>query len=332
MLNRIVLAVIASVAAILFALSALVYPNSLVAIGVGAAAFFGALAIIFFIPTASTKQVQAPKDNIEKLPEQGEQLGQQVREIKEAFNGWRAVPGTERLHRLLTEQSLRDHLAKAAELAKANRHREAIEHLAACLGPEMAAADRAAICLLMGNAYLATSQPLQAEAAYRKSLAAAEAIASTREKKEAQATALGNLGIIFRQRGELEKALEHYQKALQIHKETGHRLGEASDLGDLGIVFGQKDDLDEAREHFQKALEISKEIGNRLGEAAALNNLANVLRLKGNLKGALIYYRDALDVFRTIPAEREIALMQKSIAEVETAMKKQKGPDSSGKD
>ncbi|HJW88568.1 MAG TPA: tetratricopeptide repeat protein, partial [Dehalococcoidia bacterium] len=87
-----------------------------------------------------------------------------------------------------------------------------------------------------------------------------------------------------------------------------------------------------ARKHFQKALQISKEIGYRLGEAAALNNLGNVLRLKGNLKGALIYYQDALALFRTIRAEREIGLVEKVIAEVEAAMKKQKGPDSSGKD
>ena len=320
------------VAAILFALSALVYPNSLVAIGVAAAAFFGALAIIFFIPAASPKQVQARKDKVEKLPEQAEQLSQQVKEIKEAFNGWRAVPGAERLRRLLKERSCRNHLAKAAELAKADKHREAIKHLEACLEPGMAAADRAAIYLLMGNAYLVTIQPVQAEAAYRKSLAAAEAIASTREKKEAQATALGNLGIIFRQRGELEKALEHYQKALEIHKEIGHRLGEASDLGDLGIVFGQKDDLDKALENFQKALDINRDIGNRLGEAAALNNLANVLRLKGNLKGALIYYEDALALFRTIRAEREIGLVEKAIAEVQAAMKKRKAPGPSGKD
>src|SRR3990170_646913 len=119
MLNRILLGVIASVAAILFALSALVYPNSIVAIGVAAAAFFGALAIIFFIPAVSPRQVQAPKDNIKELPVQAEQLGQQVKEIKEAFNGWRAVPAAERLSRLLREQSLRDHLAKAAGLAKA---------------------------------------------------------------------------------------------------------------------------------------------------------------------------------------------------------------------
>ncbi|MBU2008643.1 MAG: hypothetical protein KJ624_02130, partial [Chloroflexi bacterium] len=167
MLNRILLAVIASVAAVLFGLSALVYPNSLVAIGVAATAFFGALAIIFFIPASSPNRVQARKDKIEKLPVQAEQLVQQVREIKEAFSGWRAVPGAERLRHLLREQSPGDRMAKAAELAKANKHREAVEHLAACLGPELAAADRAAICLLMGNAYLATSLPVQAEAAYR---------------------------------------------------------------------------------------------------------------------------------------------------------------------
>jgi tetratricopeptide (TPR) repeat protein len=330
-LNRLLLGIIALIAAMLFVLLAFFYPHSITAIALGAAAFFGALVIIFFIPATSPKQVDGGKDKTQKPPEQAEQLSQQVKELKKAFNGWRAVPGGDRLRNLLMERSRRNHLVKAVELARADRHREAIEHLEACLGPGLTAGDRAAIHLLIGNAHLATGQPVQAEASYQKSLAAAEAIPSTQEKKEAQATALGNLGIVYRQKGELEKALEHYQKALKIHKEIGHRLGEATDLGDLGIVFGQKDRLDDAEEHFQKALKIHRGIGNRPGEAAALNNLANVLRLKGNLKAALIYYMDALELFRTIRAEREIGLVEKAIAEVQAAMKKQKGTGSSGK-
>ena len=324
MLNRLLLAIIAVVAAVLFILLAFFYPNSIRAIAIAAVAFFGALVIIFFIPATPRKRVEGGKDRAEELPSQAEQLSREVKQIKDAFNGWRAVPGSDRLRNLLMERTRREHMAKAAELARAGRHRDAIERLEACLGPGLAAADRAAIYLLIGNAFLATRQPVQAEAAYQMSLSATEAIPSTQEKKEAQATALGNLGIILRQRGELEKAMEHYQKALGLHKEIGHRLGEATDLGDLGIVFGQKERFDDAEAHFQKALEIHRGIGNRLGEAAALNNLANVLRLKGNLKAALIYYTDALDLFRAIRAEREIALMEKSIAEVQAAMNNEK--------
>jgi tetratricopeptide (TPR) repeat protein len=326
MLNRILLAVIALVAAILFILLAFFYPNSIDAIGIAATAFFGALIIIFFIPATPRKRTDGGKARIAELPSQAEQLSREVKQIRDAFNGWRAVPGSDRLRNLLMERTRREHMAKAAELARAGRHRDAIERLEACLGPGLAAADRSAIYLLIGNAFLATRQPVQAEAAYQLSLSSAEAIPSTTEKKEAQATALGNLGIVLRQRGELEKALEHYQKALGLHKEIGHRLGEATDLGDLGIVFGQKERFDDAEAHFQKALEIHRGIGNRLGEAAALNNLANVLRLKGNLKGALVYYGEALDLFRAIRAEREIALMEKSIAEVEAAMNKETRP------
>ena len=326
MLNRLLLAVIAIVAAILFILLAFFYPDSVGTIGIAAAAFFGALIIIFFIPATPRKRVDGGKNRSVQTPAQAEQLSRQVKEIKDAFNGWRAVPGSDRLRNLLMERTRREHMAKAAELARAGRHRDAIERLEACLGPGLAAADRAAIYLLMGNGFLAIRQPVQAEAAYNMSLSSAEAIPSTQDKKEAQATALGNLGIILRQRGELEKALEHYQKALGLHKEIGHRLGEATDLGDLGIVFGQEERFDDAETHFQKALEIHRGIGNRLGEAAALNNLANVLRLKGNLKGALIYYVEALDLFRAIPAEREVALMEKSIAEVQAAMDKEKKP------
>jgi tetratricopeptide (TPR) repeat protein len=46
---------------------------------------------------------------------------------------------------------------------------------------------------------------------------------------------LGNLGLAYSDLGQIEKAIEHYQQALAIHREIGYRQGEASQLGNLGI-------------------------------------------------------------------------------------------------
>ncbi len=49
----------------------------------------------------------------------------------------------------------------------------------------------------------------------------------------------GNLGNAYKDLGQLEKAIEYYEKALSIDREIGYRYGEAVDLTSLGdsLVF-----------------------------------------------------------------------------------------------
>ena len=81
-------------------------------------------------------------------------------------------------------------------------------------------------------------------------------------------------------------AIDYLQQALEIAKEIDNPLGQANDLGNLGLVFQNKGELDKAAEYHRQALEILKDIGNSLGQAKALGNLGIVFKNKGELDKA----------------------------------------------
>ena len=64
------------------------------------------------------------------------------------------------------------------------------------------------------------------------------------------------LGTAYAGLGEVEKAIEHYQEALVISRETGDRRGEANSLGNLGTAYEKLGDLVRAVDHWRQALDI----------------------------------------------------------------------------
>ena len=118
--------------------------------------------------------------------------------------------------------------------------------------------------------------------------------------KQGEANQLNNIGIIYRTKGYFEKAFEYHLSALEYHREIGDKKGEASDLGSIGLIYSIKGDLDEALNYHQEALNIHIEIMNNLGEASQLVNIGLIYRAKGNLNEALQLHLRALDIDRKI--------------------------------
>ncbi len=111
-----------------------------------------------------------------------------------------------------------------------------------------------------------------------------------------EATITGNLGLIFRTRGDLDQAEAMHRRSLEIEEKLGRLEGMASDYGNLGLIFETRGDLDQAEAMHRKALEINEKLGRLEGMASQYGNLGLIFRTRGDLDQAEAMHRKALEI------------------------------------
>ncbi|HQQ94247.1 MAG TPA: tetratricopeptide repeat protein [Bacteroidia bacterium] len=114
--------------------------------------------------------------------------------------------------------------------------------------------------------------------------------------KQGIAYTLNNLGLIYRNQGNLPKAINCWHETLKIAEEIGDKDGIATALNNLGLIFRNQSDPDKALEYYLKSLAIYREIKDREGEAYAYNNIALIYRNKGNTSKALEFWFKGLRI------------------------------------
>ena len=85
--------------------------------------------------------------------------------------------------------------------------------------------------------------------------------AEHRGEKAEIARAAGNLGLVYRQRGDLDRAEELQSKKIAIDEDMGNRPELAIALYNFGLVLKQKGDWAGAAEHFRRSLALEEELG-----------------------------------------------------------------------
>ena len=109
-----------------------------------------------------------------------------------------------------------------------------------------------------------------------------------------------SLGDAFRYRGNYEKALNYYKKALELSENLLGR--EAPETGaaynNIGMVYGEQGDYEMAIECFMIALQIREKVlgQEHLDTVGTYNNIAFVYKYQGNYEKALEYYEKALEL------------------------------------
>jgi tetratricopeptide (TPR) repeat protein len=66
----------------------------------------------------------------------------------------------------------------------------------------------------------------------------------------------------------VERAIEYYEGALAIAREIGDRLGEGNRLGNLGLAYRDLGQVERAIEYYEQALAIFEEIKSPYTEQA----------------------------------------------------------------
>jgi len=129
-----------------------------------------------------------------------------------------------------------------------------------------------------------------------KALTEALAKARQAELRDEEAVQLNNLGIVFREKGRLNKALLLFREAMEIDTRLKNSLGLAYDFRNIGIVEQMIGRLSQAGTHLARALDLTRAIGDRFNEVKILFGLARLDILTDNLPAALAQARAAHDL------------------------------------
>jgi len=112
--------------------------------------------------------------------------------------------------------------------------------------------------------------------------------------------AYNNMGLAYNHKGEYDRAIGYYQKALNIDlKKLGpEHPSVAIDYNNIGLAYGSKGEYDRAIEYYQKALKINlKKLGPEHPDTAIVyNNIGSAYRSKGEYDRAIGYYQKALKI------------------------------------
>jgi tetratricopeptide (TPR) repeat protein len=113
---------------------------------------------------------------------------------------------------------------------------------------------------------------------------------------EGMAIQYGNMGVIYRTRGQLDKAEEMHNKALEINKKLERLEGMANQYGNLGVIYQTKGELDKAEEMYEKVLKIEEKLGRPGSIANAYGNLGLIYQRRGELDKAEEMYKKSLEI------------------------------------
>lgn len=170
----------------------------------------------------------------------------------------------------------------------------------------------AAAHLQFGEAYLyLTRYPLAVE-----HYTAARNLAARAGWVEGESTALGNLGLVYREAGELRRAADCFSSALEINVRIGSRRKQVIDLMNLGVVHAVLGRLASAARLFAQASALGEEASSPGTNAMVTQCLGNTRRYLGDLTGAAEHLRAALGVFQEIDDRTGQASVLDSLAGV----------------
>jgi tetratricopeptide (TPR) repeat protein len=134
--------------------------------------------------------------------------------------------------------------------------------------------------------------------------------------QQGMATCYGNLGVIYNTRGDLDRAEEMHRKALEIHERLGHQRGMARHYGNLGVIYKTRGDSDNAEEMLCKALEIHERLGHQQGVAADYGNLGVIYKSRGDLEKAEEMHRKALEIHERLGDQEGIAIQYGNLGQI----------------
>ena len=146
--------------------------------------------------------------------------------------------------------------------------------------------------------------------AVKATLALQESMARMGHGNIEQASAYVNLGVINDEKGNSQKALQYYQKALaiQLEKVGAFHPVVANTYNNLAILMNNMGNDQEAFKYYQKCMTIYLKLYGEISikTANTLNNIGSLYLKKSDYNKALAYFKNSLEIKRKIPGDHRL--------------------------
>jgi class 3 adenylate cyclase/uncharacterized protein HemY len=134
--------------------------------------------------------------------------------------------------------------------------------------------------------------------------------------------ALSTLGYGYFRTGNYPKALESYNKGLDLAKKANDKEGVANLLLKTGYIYHDNADLIMALAYYQRSLKIFEEINDTSGIGSVYNEFGNIYSEKEESEKALDYFQKAIAINKKLDAEDDNSPIYLNIGRVYLDQKK----------
>ena len=117
-----------------------------------------------------------------------------------------------------------------------------------------------------------------------------------------------------------EDCSNYITEASRIFRSIGNHEGISKCENMLGTLYGEKGEFEKAEEHFENALGLLNNHDDSSGRAMALTNLGIISTVKGNFEKAVWYYKESLKKFDEIKDVRRLSRVYHNIGMLYTRM------------
>ena len=116
------------------------------------------------------------------------------------------------------------------------------------------------------------------------------------ESQRAQGMVWGNIGLVYDDLGDYERAITIQQQALAVARQYQDRAEENRALGNIGVAYLNLSDYGQAEDFFEQQRALAIQIGDRDSEGRALNNLSVVYAAVGDYTQAIDYLEQYIGI------------------------------------
>jgi adenylate cyclase len=133
---------------------------------------------------------------------------------------------------------------------------------------------------------------------------------------ESVASTLNNIGLNYKMRGNYDKAIEYYEQTVQIDEQLGKGNEIAKTFNNIGMVYRVWGKYDQAIDYFERSLRIKNSLNDQAGVSKSLNNMGLVYTEWKKYDQAILNFRESLKIEESLKNEDEAAIRLNNLGRV----------------